>query len=120
MYSVAPGPAREVLNETTCKDVRLTWDHPEFDGGMHVTNYVIRLLKPDGEQLRVNTVDGDLREVDIDYNFQPETTYVVELMARNDVGYGEKRTVVATTKKYCKWHRTFTCNYTPRGTLDFR
>ena len=93
---------------TTCKDVTLKWDYPESDGGVVITNYVIRVLDDSMRTVHQETVAGNLREADINYNdFKAETKYGVELMARNDVGYGKKETISATTKKYCEWHQIF-------------
>ena len=61
--------------------------------------------------LHQETVPGNLREADINYDdFKAETTYGMELMARNDVGYGKKESLFVTTKKYCECHQIF--NYT--------
>ena len=103
LFSVASGPPRQVFTNTTCKDVTLKWEQPEFNGGMEITNYVIRLHAEDNTQLRQQSVDGNLREVKIDYSeFEAEKSYKVYLMARSAVGFGKDEMVVATTKKYCE------------------
>ena len=100
---VVPDPPRQVFAKTTCKDVKLMWEHPAFNGGLDITNYVIRVNKQDNTQLHVQSVSGSLREADINYRqFQAETMYKVSLTARNDVGYGKPEMVTATTKKYCE------------------
>ena len=103
LFSVAPGPPRQVFTDTTCKDVTLKWEQPEFNGGMEITNYVIRLLAEDDTPLHQQSVHGNLREVKIDYSeFEAEKPYKVYLMARSAAGFGKEEMVVATTKKYCE------------------
>lgn len=100
---VAPDPPRQVFAETTCKDVKLKWEPPAFNGGLDITNYVIRVNKQDNTQLHVQSVSGSLREADINYRqFEAETVYKVSLTAQSDVGFGKPEMVDATTKKYCE------------------
>ena len=90
--------------ETTCKDISLTWQKPITDGGMPITNYVISLLSSSDQTLLVIVVvDVSLRETNIsDSTIEAETAYKVSVLARNDAGYGDDKTVPAHTKKYCE------------------
>ena len=95
----------QVFANTTCKDVSIKWENPEDDGGMPVTNYVIRLSLR-GATLHQETVDGSRRKADINYDsFEAETRYTVDLMAQNALGYSDEESVAATTKKYCEWYQ---------------
>ena len=96
---------RQVFANTTCNEVSIKWENPEDDGGMPVTSYVIRLSRGDATPHQ-ETVDGSRRKADINYDsFEAETQYTVDLMAQNAVGYSEKESVAATTKKYCEWYQ---------------
>ena len=89
--------------ETTCKDITLTWQKPIDNGGMPITNYVISLLSSCDQTLRRMNVDGSLRQTNISNSrIEAETAYKVAVLARNDVGYGDNKTVPAQTKKYCE------------------
>ncbi|XP_068684693.1 neural cell adhesion molecule 1-like isoform X8 [Montipora foliosa] len=99
--AVLPGMPRQVFANTTCKDVSMKWENPDDDGGMPVTNYVIRLSLRD-EILHQETVDGSRHKADINYDsFEAETPYTVGLIAQNAVGFSDVESVAATTKKYC-------------------
>ena len=89
--------------KTTCKDISLTWQKPINDGGMPITNYVISLLSSCDQTLRRMNVDASWRQTNISNGgIETETAYKVALLARNDVGYGDNKTVPAQTKKYCE------------------
>ena len=89
--------------ETTCKDISLTWQKPIDDGGMPITNYVIILLSSSDQTLLRMNVDASLRETKISNGgIEAETAYKVSVLARNDAGHGDDKTVPAHTKKYCE------------------
>ncbi|XP_044166549.1 neural cell adhesion molecule 2-like [Acropora millepora] len=97
-----PEVPQNVVVETTCKDITLTWQKPIDDGGMPITNYVISLLSSSDQTLLRMNVDASLRETNISNSrIEAETAYKVAVLARNDVGYGDNKTVSAQTKKYC-------------------
>ena len=91
--------------ETTCKDISLTWQKPINDGGLPITNYVISLLSSSDQTLRRMNVDASLRETKISKEIKPETAYKVSVLARNDAGYGDNKTVPAQTKKFCELYQ---------------
>ena len=91
--------------ETTCKDISLTWQKPINDGGMPITNYVISLLSSSDQTLRRMNVDASLSGTKISKDIEPETAYKVSVLARNDAGYGDNKTVPAQTKKYCELYQ---------------
>ncbi|XP_067042827.1 fibronectin type III domain-containing protein 3B-like [Acropora muricata] len=69
---------------------------------MPITNYVISLLSSSDQTLRRMNVDASLRETNISNSWiEAETAYKVAVLARNDLGYGDNKTVSAQTKKYC-------------------
>ncbi|XP_074633378.1 neural cell adhesion molecule 1-like isoform X3 [Acropora palmata] len=101
LVATKPEVPRNVVVETTCKDISLTWQKPINDGGLPITNYVISLLSSSDQTLRRMNVDASLRETKISKEIKPETAYKVSVLARNDAGYGDNKTVPAQTKKFC-------------------
>ena len=91
--------------ETTCKDISVKWQKPINDGGMPITNYVISLLSSSDQTLLGMNVNASLRETKISKEIKPETAYKVSVLARNDAGYGDNKTVPAQTKKLCELYQ---------------
>ena len=92
--------------ETTCKEISLTWQKPINDGGMPITNYVISLLSSSDQTLLRMNVDASLRETKISNGrIEAETAYKASVLARNDAGYGDNKTVPVQTKKYCELYQ---------------
>ena len=107
LSATKPEVPQNVVVETTCKDITLTWQKPIDDGGMPITNYVISLLSSSDQILLRMNVDASLRETNISNSkIEAETAYKVAVLARNDVGYGDNKTVSAQTKKYCELYLT--------------
>ncbi|XP_015748397.1 PREDICTED: netrin receptor DCC-like isoform X2 [Acropora digitifera] len=102
LVATKPGVPQYVVVQTTCKDISLTWQKPIDDGGMPITNYVIRLLSSFDQTLLRMNVDASLREKKISNGgIEAETAYKVSVLARNDAGHGDDKTVPAHTEKYC-------------------
>ncbi|XP_044166548.1 hemicentin-2-like isoform X2 [Acropora millepora] len=101
LVATKPEVPQNVVVETTCKDISLTWQKPINDGGMPITNYVISLLSSSDQTLRRMNVDASLSGTKISKDIERETAYKVSVSARNDAGYGDNKTVPAQTKKYC-------------------
>ena len=92
--------------ETTCEDISLTWQKPINDGGMPITNYVISLRSSSDQTLRRMNVDASLSETNIiSKEIEAETAYKVSVLARNNAGYGDNKTVPAQTQKYCELYQ---------------
>ena len=91
--------------KTTCEDISLNWQEPTNDGGMRITNYVISLLSSSDQTLRRMNVDASLSGTKISKDIEPETAYKVSVLARNDAGYGDNKTVPAQTKKFCELYQ---------------
>lgn len=96
-FLVAPGKPINVTASKTCKNIQMSWQPPLDNGGMKILNYVITANIS-------RNVNADTRMHKIEHVFDPDTTYRVNVSARNRVGVGPKVVVSVTTDKYCKFH----------------
>ena len=97
-----PGPPRDVTANKTCKEITLIWKRPFDNGGMAIANYIITVLS-DGIQQHRKNVGGLTVEHNIDYNFTSNTRYVVQIVARSEVGSGAQEELVVDTEKFCEY-----------------
>ena len=104
LFSVPPGPPRELFANRTCKAVTLNWEQPSSDGGLDISQYTIRLATQSGKTLLQQKLGKDLREKKIDYNFVADTEYIVYLRAESDAGFGQEEMLRVKTKKYCEFY----------------
>ncbi|KAK2566676.1 Neural cell adhesion molecule 1 [Acropora cervicornis] len=88
LVATKPEVPQNVVVETTCEDISLTWQKPINDGGMPITNYVISLRSSSDQTLRRMNVDASLSETNIiSKEIEAETAYKVSVLARNNAGY---------------------------------
>ncbi|XP_031567369.1 fasciclin-2-like isoform X2 [Actinia tenebrosa] len=99
--AVVPGKPINVKVKKTCKSALISWEPPVDNGGMQVLNYVITVHNSTTKFPSKNVIWKNLMHK-IEYVFKPETTYKVELSARNIVGAGAPEVFTFTTNKYCK------------------
>ena len=74
----------------------MRWTAPANNGGRAVTGYRVRVLQG-SDVVKDKTLDDEVRKLAIG-TLQVNTTYILEIYARNDAGEGLPGTKTVTTK----------------------
>ena len=103
MPLAAPEAVKNLKGTAACKSIAVTWNAPDFDGGMAIDKYDIKIENENGTEVVSLSVDAPSTEYTHSQNIEKEKQYKINAYARSAFPKrGPTETVTVTTTKYCK------------------
>ena len=91
-----PGAPNVTVNMTTCTNITLHWIPPDNNGD-EIQEYNIAYYTG-GELVSIVAVPEGSTSATV-HNLKPNTTYIIQVRARNSVGTGDAENITVSTPK---------------------